>query len=505
VAQIAKWFVVPVLVVLPSVRTYRVKGLVTTAIALLFICAAPAMAAGTSLVRLHGNAEGSPVWSGANVLVLLRAGRGFQLRAVDPTSGAASVVARIPRRLGATQLAGSSALIGVEQSNPVCEPGCKYEQWQLEGEELLAGPPGATLQCLAGFGSASCAGLSPCVGVSNVLVSSSRIAYRECDGDSTGQTVVVDYSTTTPTRSVVPQVALPEAISGPWLVGLSPGWETRPALVERNLETGVEPLHIGLSGTGSEYAGESHYPALASVQEDGRIAYVAPKDTAVGPKPESVFTASPSEPHPRATISARVSSQYSGQFIPDQRLFLAGDLLGLEERLPNRRDPPDPLRRLELANLAGQRLGGFEIGEEVSFDFNGSELVALDTPCVESFLVAWGPGQPQPARPLRGVCPTARLVRIALGRQGLAATVRCPASPPVGCLATTVTVDIHIRGRTVSSRGETSDMFPGGRATLGVPLGPRARRWLRRHRTQSVAVQITSGYGETSRLRTRLR
>jgi hypothetical protein len=318
---------------------------------------------------------------------------------------------------------------------------------------------------------------------------------------------VVDYSTSPPARSVVPQVALPESISGPWLVGLSPGWETRPALVERNLETGAEPLHIELSGTGSEFAGESHYPALASVQEDGRIAYVAPKETAFGPEPESVFTVSPTEPRPRPVLAARVSSQYSGQFIPDQRLFLAGDVLVLEERLPNRRDSPDPLQRLELANLSGQRLGGFEVGEntDVPFDFNGSELVALDTPCVESFLITWGPGQPQPSRPVTGVCPTARLVRIALGRQGLAATVRCPASPPVGCLATTVTVETHIRGRTISSRGEANDMFPGRRATLRVPLGARARRWLRQHRTQSLAVQIESGYGETSRFRTRLR
>lgn len=197
----------------------------------------------------------------------------------------------------------------------------------------------------------------------------------------------------------------------------------------------------------------------------------------------------------------------SSQFIPNQRLFLVDNLLALEELLPSRPGSPYSPRRLEFVNLAGQKLGRFEIGENAvePFDFNGSELAAIATPCVESFLIAWGPGQPQPPRPFTGVCPTARLVRIALGRQGLAATVKCPASPPVGCLATTVTVGIHLRDRTISSRGEANDMFPGQRATVRVPLGARVRRWLRQHRTQSVAVQITSGYGETLRLRTRLR
>jgi hypothetical protein len=483
VNRIAKWSVVPVLVVL------------------LGVAAAPTVAAGTPLVRLRGQAEGAPVWSGANVLVLLHSGHGFQVRAVDPISGVASVVASIPRLLGAAQLAGSPALVGVEQADLRCEPGCKYEHWQLEGEELLAGPPGAALQCLAGFGSASCGGIGPCFGVSDVLVSSDRIVYRECGGGSTGQTIVLDYATTPATRSVVPQVALPESISGPWLIGLSQGWETRPALVERNLETGDEPLHIELSGTGYVFAGESHYPALASVQEDGRIAYVA------GPegRSERVFTASPAEPHPRTILSAQVSL-YSSQFIPNQRLFIADNLLALEELLPDH-GYPDPPQRLEFVNLAGQKLGGIEVGENVivPFDFNGSELVALDTPCVESFLITWAPGQPQPTRPPSGVCPNVRLVQITLGRQGLVATVRCPASPPVGCLATTVTVETQIHGRAISSRGEADNLLPGRRTTLGVPLGTRARRWLKQHRNQSVSVQIESGYGEASRLHTRLR
>jgi hypothetical protein len=489
-------------------------------LALVVICTAPTAAAGSSLVRLHATAEGAPAWSGANVLVLVRAGQGFQVRAVDPTSGAGSVVASIPHRLGASQLAGSTALIGVEQADPRCdEPGCKYEHWSLEGEELLAGPPGTTLQCLAGFGSGSCAGLARCYGASDLLVSSSRIAYRGCGDGEQGQTVVVDYSTAPPTRSIVPQVAVPEAISGPWLVGLSPAWKEKyepsvtlrslvvPALVELNLETGAEALHIELPATGGyEYPAETQYPALASVQEDGRIAYVVPKDTADAPEPELVFTASPAEPDPRAILSARVSS-YDRQFIPDQRLFLAGDLLALEELLPNRRFRPDPLQRLELANLEGQRLGGFEIGENtaVPFDFNGSELVAVETPCGESFMTTWSPGQPQPPGPPSGPCPIPRLVRISLARHGLTATVTCPAAPPLGCPEPTIRTKLHIRGKAVSSTGEANELFPGQKAKLTAPLGAKALRWLRQHRNLSISVEIDSLDSEASTIRTRLR
>ncbi|HTU78648.1 MAG TPA: hypothetical protein VMF09_07810 [Solirubrobacteraceae bacterium] len=499
---------------------HRQSGIVTIVLALTVICTAPAVAAGSSLVRLHAEAEGAPAWSGTNVLVLVRAGQGFQVRAVDPASGAESAVASIPRRLGASQLAASPALIGIEQADPRCdEPGCKYENWQLEGEELLAGPPGATLQCLVGFGSGSCAGLASCYGAADLLVSASRIAYRECGDSSAGQTVVVDYSTAPPTRSIVPQLALPEAISGPWLVGLSPAWQeqhqpsgtagpaTAPALIERNLETGAEPLHIELPETGGdEFAAETNYPALASVQEDGRIAYVSPKETAYGPEPESLYTASPAEPRPRAILSARVSSRYR-QFIPDQRLFLAGDLLGLEERLPNRHDRPDPLQRLELANLEGQRLGGFGLGENtvVPFDFNGSELVAVKTPCAESFMITWGPGQPQPPVPPSGVCPTPRLARITLGRHGLTATITCPASPPLGCVEPTIRIKLHVRGKAVSSRGETNDMFPGRKATLTAPLGAGSLRWLRQHRNPWVGVEIESLNSETSTTHIRVR
>ncbi len=437
------------------------------------------------------------------------------MRAVNPPRGEGTVVANIPHGLDTAQLAGSASLIGVQQADFECnETGCKYQNWLLEGEELLAGPPGAAPQCLAGSGVTSCARLAPCWGVAGLLVSLSRIAYQECGSGDTGQTVVVDYSTTPPTRSVVPQIALPESISGPWLIGLSPSWNEpsgvarpAPALVERNLETGAEPLHIELPETGAEFATESRYPALASVQEDGRIAYVIPKETAYGPAPESVFTASPAEPRPRPILSARVSGSHGQPFIPDQRLLLASDLLAVEERLPNRDDPPEPLQRLELASLAGQRLGGVELGEneEVGFDFNGSELVAVKTPCVESFMTTWGAAQPQPTKAPGGVCPPPRLARISLGRRGLTAAIACPTSPALGCLQSTVRVELRIRGRAVSSRGGADDLFPGQRTTLTTPLGARAVRWLREHRNVSVNVQIESGYGGPASTRRRLR
>ena len=465
---------------------------------------APGVAAGSSLVRLHGTAEGSPAWSGANVLVLLSVGHGLRVDGVDPTSGAASVVASIPRSLGTAQLAASPALIGVEQADPRCnEALCKYQDWQLTGEELLAAPPGDMPQCLAGFGSASCGGLGRCAGAANALVSSSRIAYRECAGGNTGQTVVVDYSTMPPTRSVVPQVAVPESISGPWLVGLSPGWMESygpsgkarpgpgPAVVERDLETGAEPLHVELSKTGSENASESSYPALASVQRDGRIVYVVGSG-----RLEQVFTASPAEPDPRPILSAPVPLG-STEFIPYQRLLLAGDVLALEERL---RPSPYARQRLELANLGGERLGGIEIGEIEPFDFNGSELAAVNTPCVESFLTTWSPGQPQPARPPGGVCPTPRLERISVGRQGLTATVACPDSPPLGCLASTIRVEVRLRGRAVSSKGKANRILPGRRAMLTTPLSTPALRWLRRHRNLPAIVRIESELGEPTRI-----
>ncbi len=492
-----------------GLRDIHLRGAV--AISAFVVCLAPANAAGSALVRLHAEAEGAPVWSGADVLVLVHAGRGLQVRLVDPASGASSVVASVPHSLGAAQLAGSPALIGVEQADLMCnEQGCKYEHWSLEGGEVLAGPPGATLGCLAGFGSASCAGLRPCYGVSAAIVSGSRIAYQECVDADIGRTVVVDYATTPPTRTLVPQVSLPESMSGPWLVGLSPGWDTNyelsgpgaSAVVERNLETGAEPLHIELHEIGSEFPAEQTYPALAGVQEDGRIAYVVGSEEG----PESVFTASPAEPLPRKILAARVSP-YSRQFVPDRRFFFADGMLALEEELPPYRyESPLAPQRIALANVAGERLGEVELSdnEELPFDFNGSEVAGVETPCVESFMFTWGAGQPPPPRP-PDACPSPRLDRIALARHGLDATLSCPDSPPLGCPWPAIEVQLRVRGRHISSRGQAEDMLPGARTTVTAPLVPRDVRWLRGHPGVPVGVQIQAGYGEPTRTRTRLR
>jgi hypothetical protein len=223
-----------------------------------------------------------PVWSGTQARVMVDAGNSYEVREVDPQTGATQKLAAVNEPYGYVQLAGSPYLTAVRGTGLGCPregQGCKYDDYEFEADDLLAAAPGASLRCVFSLQITGCARQAPCWIATPVLVSGYRMAYQICSKENEVGTVVVD---TSPSGSVplrITQIGLPLSLAGQWLVGLAPGLQgagettSAPVLVEINLTTGAEartdlpPVRKEAPTPG--FSGR--YPALASVQEDGEV------------------------------------------------------------------------------------------------------------------------------------------------------------------------------------------------------------------------------------------
>jgi hypothetical protein len=225
-----------------------------TLAAALALCPA---AGASSVVRLYGEAQGNPAWSGDRLLALVEQGGHPRLRSIDPETGSATTLTSVnSRRTDYLALDASPSLVLVHAVDIRCyEEGCKYEHNVDAGEEVLFGAPGSPLSCAAGFGDGSCGGMEACYGAQTALVAENRLAFSGCDNLDRGTTIVLDESSAPPGRTVVPQIGFPEAMAGHWLVGLSADWtgERSSALIEINLRTGEEAL-ASRSGKGARRA-----------------------------------------------------------------------------------------------------------------------------------------------------------------------------------------------------------------------------------------------------------
>ncbi|HTZ85419.1 MAG TPA: hypothetical protein VMB05_02015, partial [Solirubrobacteraceae bacterium] len=373
----------------------RTSLLLATALIVACGVAAPALA---GITRLHGTIEGGPAFAGTQALGAFEAPGGFSVRTIYPRLDASPPTHVATRPDGQLQLAASSSLLALQRVRIGCpgEPGCKYESYELESDDLfVSAPPGAPFSCVVSLAASGCTRQrAPCRLSVDVLVAQTRLALQSCVGELSSSsepqpesaeagTLMIDESANPPSEQLLPQIVLPQAMAGPWLVGLAPNWESlgppplwlpsdgpAPVLVERNLLTGAEPLRIALPRirNAPSLLNPGSYPATAAVQEDGTVAYLLPAGDH-----STLWTASPTEPAPREIGAVAVD--------PEQR----GDTLSVDEPiLREGRLAIDTGTQVIIEALDGKQVTavhGLPLG---GIDFDGQHLLAAATPCTES-------------------------------------------------------------------------------------------------------------------------
>jgi hypothetical protein len=187
----------------------------------------PAASSGAATIRLHAIAIGPAAWKDGSVLVPVAAGSGFALREVDPANGDSGTVATFAHAPGQVEVEASSAFMTVQRlAYAQSEPFCKEDCLGVGEDLLLAGSSAGSLRCVFNVQDTPCLGTRSCAMLYAAPVSESELAYQPCPnmfGEELGS-VVVDESSNPPVTTLITQVSLPEAIAGPWLVGLAPGW-----------------------------------------------------------------------------------------------------------------------------------------------------------------------------------------------------------------------------------------------------------------------------------------
>jgi hypothetical protein len=479
--------------------------LLVTTIAMAMLPAGVACAIGSPMARVHGTLLAPPVWAGSSAVGLFEAGGSSAVQEIELPGGSTRQLATVPHRYMFARLLGSASLTAVQGMDVECaaveEEGaaaCRRPHYRVQRDELLAISPGSAPRCLFGQAAMGCLGPPACeLWVPEALLSGTTFAYPLCDGSSESGTELLDAANAATDR-LVPQIVEPEAFAGEWLVGLSPGWRggTRragaaPALVEVNLTTGAETLHIPVHPPRQEisFRWGGTFPALAAVEADGTVAYaLAGKEGGA-----TLWTATPGGPPPRQLPGFLFDSSRPGLRFNTAALQLAGKRIAISA-------PSDA----EVVSAAGGAPAHLNTPWLDGFDFDGGRSLVGATPCGESFVGTWTPGGPEPLGP-GGDCPGPRLLRASLYAHGLTLRLSCPTREDLGCPPTQMLVD----GQDPSPPGtylpvfaaesDAFQMLPGARRTVSIPLGRRSLRWLRnpRRRISVGIVQVPGGeHGE---------
>ncbi len=292
-------------------------------------------------------------------------------------------------------------------------------------------------------------------------------------------------------------------MAGEWLVGLAPGWEAHPPsitpiLVEHNLLTGAEPIHIPLPPEADYLPGLTEFseiPPIAAVEEDGTVFYLTSTGRHVSNKrftdSFTLWRVSPYEPTPRPIATPPINPEGANSFLQGHRMFLAAGHLAIAEVEPGARE----VTAVAVMQTNGTFLGRLADRTMQGFAYNGETVLTTTTPCSESFLETWTPGSPPPSHPT-GPCPAPLISHQAkLTRHGVQVTLECPPEPPLGCFYSEVWVTaMNLHGLDAFS-GPLS-ILPGKRQIVTVALDRAERRWLGRHRHSLVKLTAyaISGY-----------
>jgi hypothetical protein len=459
-------------------------------LACLAALASAPVSARASLVRLNGNIVGAPTWSGSSALAAVTARNGTAVELIDPARGESKkLVALTPEYRSRAMALGAGFTLERTKSGCDGHECSKYESAGIEAHDLLYEPPGGGLRCLAELSGNSCGSPNTCP-YESAVASGPLLAYPSCNGWEQQIGSVVFNANTNQTQ-LVPQITRPLSVSGPWFVGLAAGWKPPvtkslggklpPMLVEHNLLTAAEPLRIPLAPwTHGVVSPHETPPAFASVQEDGTIVYAI----AAGSR-TALWTASPAQPLPRQVTT--IHAEMGWLSVLPLPLVLRDGRVAFPDAEAKEYGP----RRIAIATLGGARLGALRVIAQDGFDYDGLHVLAPSTPCGESYLLAWAPGEPSPRVPGVG-CRAARLVHLRFASGQLRFELRCPESE-VGC----ETSEISVTGGPVSVTAEGEQLFPEESERFALRLPASARRWLRRH----PGAILTLTWGQHSRRR----
>jgi hypothetical protein len=440
-----------------------------------------------SVARLHGTVVGPPGWAGSQALVAVDVGKSTVVELVEPQTGESRELAALAERLREAR-ALSVGMGFVFEGISANYGGTKYEPGYIGEHELLFEQPASPLRCVARLFQSGCALPNLCV-FGSTVVSGTLLAYPSCERGGIEEAGTVLFNPTSSQTQLVPQIALPLSLAGPWLVGLAPGWDPNriadgkaaPVLVERNLLTGSEPVRLPLAPW-SHPASEPREAlrTVAAVEETGTIVYAlaAGDDTAL-------WTASPSQPIPRRILTIHASLGWLKE-LPLPLVLREGRIA-----FPDAEGHEYGPREIAVATLAGVRLGSLRVLAQDGFDYDGTHVLASSTPCGKSFLLTWAPGEPHPIVPGNG-CGTARLARLRLTSGRLLFDLRCPQAS-AGC----ETSQIIVKDGPISLTEEGEQLMPGEGEHLALPLAMSARRWLQRH----PGAKLTITWGQHSRRR----
>lgn len=463
------------------------------AVAALLPCAcglATPAPASASVVRLHGTAATAPVWSGSQALVLLQSGSGYALRTLDPADGATLDTLRVPRRYDSVQLAASGSLVAVGGVDEECF--CKYLDYRVTAVDVLAAAPGVIPVCSP----SRCVGGEACIRPPAApLVSGSTLVYESCR--ATGQSLSAIERGAGGPPGELGQIAFPQSLAGEWLVGLAPGaldpplGAPPPELIERNLATGAEPLRIALPPVSQppQFFGGGEYPAIAGVEEDGTVAYLL---DASGQN--QLWTASPGTPTPRLLGRSAIGTEPREAPPGGPRLAVRDGRVASYQGSGT----------VTVQTLAGTPLGSVRARALDGFDFDGARVLLAATPCSESFLETWAPGEAAPLLP-GGRCPAPRIGRVRFAPHSIRVKLYCPAQPPLGCLETNVSVLAGQEGQAFELESSPRAMLPAAGRTVAIGLGRGEKRWLEGHRGAAVTVTVGAEIGEPGTYRRRVR
>jgi hypothetical protein len=449
--------------------------------------AAPAPA---SVLRLHGTAATAPVWSGSRALVLMESGSGYALRTLDPADGSSGNTVRVPHRYNRVGLAASGSLVAIGGVDEECD--CKYLEYWVTADNVLAAPPGAVPVCTP----SRCVGGGACFRPPAApLVSGSTLVFESCQASGQSFSAIEDGSGGAP--SELGQIAFPQSLAGEWLVGLAPGaldpplGAGQPELIERNLATGAEPLRIALPPVmqAPQFFGGGEYPALAGVEEDGTIAYVLDSDGH-----NELWTASAGTPAPRLLGHSPIGTE------PREAPPGGPSLVVKDGRVASFQGSGT----VTVGTLAGAPLGSVRARSLDGFDFDGTRVLLAATPCSESFLATWAPGEAAPVLP-GGRCPAPRIGRVRFAPRSIRVALSCPAQPPLGCIDTNVTVLAGVEGSAFELESSPREMLPAAGRTVAIALGRGEKRWLEHHRGAELTITVGAEIGEPGTYRRRAR
>jgi len=466
-------------------------GLIAALLACLAGLASATVSAQASLVRLKGNIEGAPTWSGSSALAMVTVSKGTVVELVDPARGESKKLAALTREYRSRVTALGAGFI-LERTKTGCgRYECsKYEYGGIEARDLLYEPLGGALRCLAQLSGNGCASPNTCAYLPAVA-SGALLAYPSCSG-SEQETGSVVFNANTNQTQLVPQIMRPLSVSGPWLVGLAAGWNAPgftenlggkppPMLVEHNLLTGAEPLRVPLAPwTHKVISSYETPPAFAAVQEDGTIVYAI----AAGRR-TALWTASPAQPLARQVTTIHVELGWL-DVLPLPLVLRDGRVA-----FPDAEARVYGPRRIAIATLSGVRLGELRVIAQDGFDYDGTHVLASSTPCDKSYLLAWAPGEPPPRVPGVG-CTAARLAHLRFASGQLRFELRCPQGEG-GC----ETSEVSVTGGPVSVTAEGEQLFPEESEHFALRLPASAQRWLRSH----PIATLTLTWGQHSRRR----